>query len=154
MRLTGSDACGRLEHEALERIVLESQKAEDEKRWRQEKKELEEQRELWEKRFEEETRRRAMIEERLRRAEKELYRMHQKKYDIEKQVRREESEKRKHEAQIVRSLERDQQESAARRAQQANGYMTIDPMVNPKDVKPAAVRTRQALASAMDFLGV
>lgn len=96
-----------------------------------------------------------MIEERLRRAEKELYRMHQKKYDIEKQVRREESEKRKHEAQIVRSLERDQQElSAARRAQQLNGYLSIDPTVNPKDSKPAAVRTRQALSSAMDFLGV
>lgn len=148
----------RLEQEALERIALEALKAEDEKRWRVEKSELEAQRELWEKRCEDETRRRAVIEERLRRAEKELYRMHQKKYDIEKQVRREESEKRKHEAQIVRSLERDQEQlSAARRAQllqqqqQLGGY---DPMVNPKDVKPAAVRTRQALASAMDFLGI
>ena len=90
-----------------------------------------------------------MAEERLRRAEKELYRMHQKKYDIEKQVRREESEKRKHEAVIVRSLQSDSQ-----RAQQsaANGF--IDPTVNPKDAKPATVRTRQALSSAMDFLGV
>lgn len=104
-----------------------------------------------------------MVEERLRRAEKELYRMHQKKYDIEKQVRREESEKREHEAHIVRSLK--QELSAARgtggstngsqRANQnPNSYLNIDPTVNPKDSKPAAVRTRQALSSAMDFFGV
>lgn len=112
---------------------------------------------MWEKRCEEESRRRAVIEERLRRAEKELYRMHQKKYDIEKQVRREESEKRKHEAHIVRSLERDQQELSAARGrsqQNPNSYLNIDPTVNPKDSKPAAVRTRQALSSAMDFFGV
>ncbi|GMF37640.1 unnamed protein product [Phytophthora fragariaefolia] len=139
----------RLEHEALDRITLDAQKAEDEKRWQQEKAALQEQLKSWEARFEEETRRRAMAEERLRRAEKELYRMHQKKYDIEKQVRREESEKRKHEAVIVRSLQSDSQ-----RAQQsaANGF--LDPTVNPKDAKPATVRTRQALSSAMDFLGV
>ncbi|KAG2766516.1 hypothetical protein JG687_00011977 [Phytophthora cactorum] len=139
----------RLEQEALDRITLDAQKAEDEKRWQQEKAELQEQLESWEARFEEETRRRSMAEERLRRAEKELYRMHQKKYDIEKQVRREESEKRKHEAVIVRSLQSDSQ-----RAQQsaANGF--LDPTVNPKDAKPATVRTRQALSSAMDFLGV
>ncbi|KAK1930444.1 Reticulocyte-binding protein 2 a [Phytophthora citrophthora] len=139
----------RLEQEALDRITLDAQKAEDEKRWQQEKAALQEQLKSWEARFEEETRRRSMAEERLRRAEKELYRMHQKKYDIEKQVRREESEKRKHEAVIVRSLQSDSQ-----RAQQnaANGF--LDPTVNPKDAKPATVRTRQALSSAMDFLGV
>ncbi|CEG42133.1 uncharacterized protein PHALS_12434 [Plasmopara halstedii] len=92
----------RLEQEALERITLDAQKAEDEKRWQREKVALQEQLQTWEARFEEETRRRSMAEERLRRAEKELYRMHQKKYDIEKQVRREESEKRKHEAVITR----------------------------------------------------
>lgn len=102
-----------------------------------------------------------MVEERLRRAEKELYRMHQKKYDIEKTVRREESEKREHEAHIVRSLKRDQQELSAARSngsqrvnQNPNSYLHIDPTVNPKDAKPAAVRTRQALSSAMDFFGV
>lgn len=108
---------------------------------------------MWEKRCEEESRRRAIVEERLRRAEKELYRMHQKKYDIEKAVRREENEKRKHEAVIVRSLERDQ-ESAARRAQPSHAYLNIDPTANPKDSKPATVRTRQALSAAMDFFGV
>lgn len=135
-------------------------------RWNQERALLEEQRNLWEKRCEEESRRRAVVEERLRRAEKELYRMHQKKYDIEKQVRREENEKREHEAHIVRSLKRDQQElSAARGTGSANGsqsranqnpnsYLNIDPTMNPKDSKPAAVRTRQALSSAMDFFGV
>ncbi|KAG7394582.1 hypothetical protein PHYBOEH_005000 [Phytophthora boehmeriae] len=138
----------RLEQEALDRITLDAQKAEDEKRWQQEKEALHEQLKSWEQRFEEETRRRSMAEERLRRAEKELYRMHQKKYDIEKQVRREESEKRKHEAQIVRSLQSDSQ----RAQQSANGF--LDPTLNPKDAKPAAVRTRQALSSAMDFLGV
>ncbi|RLN98077.1 hypothetical protein BBJ28_00011621 [Nothophytophthora sp. Chile5] len=119
------------------------------RRWTKERVALEEQRDTWAARHEEEARRRAVVEERLRRAEKELYRMHQKKYDIEKQVRREENEKRKHEAQIVRSLQSDSQ-----RAQQSasNGY--LDPTVNPKDAKPAAVRTRQALSSAMDFLGV
>ncbi|RLN55802.1 hypothetical protein BBJ29_006690 [Phytophthora kernoviae] len=138
----------RLEQEALDRITLDAQKSEDEKRWQQEKEVLHGQLKSWEQRFEEETRRRSMAEERLRRAEKELYRMHQKKYDIEKQVRREEIEKRKHEAQIVRSLQSDSQ-----RAQQnaANGF--LDPTLNPKDAKPAAVRTRQALSSAMDFLG-
>ena len=115
---------------------------------------LEEQREMWEKRYEEESRRRAVIEERLRRAEKELYRMHQKKYDIEKAVRREESEKRKHESHIVRSLEKDSQSSQARRAHASHGYLSIDPTVNPKDSKPVAVRTRQALSSAMDFFGL
>ncbi|ETI42027.1 hypothetical protein F441_12735 [Phytophthora nicotianae CJ01A1] len=138
----------RLEQEALDRITLDAQKAEDEKRWQHEKAELQEQIKTWEARFEEETRRRSMTEERLRRAEKELYRMHQKKYDIEKQVRREESEKRKHEAVIVRSLQSDSQ----RAQQSANGF--LDPTVNPKDAKPATVRTRQALSSAMDFLGV
>jgi hypothetical protein len=118
---------------------------------------LEEQLVVWEKRCEEESRRRAVVEERLRRAEKELYRMHQKKYDIEKAVRREENEKRKHEAHIVRSLEKDSQGlhvAAPRRSQQSNAYLNIDPTVNPKDSKPAAVRTRQALCSAMDFFGV
>lgn len=122
-------------------------------RWIEERAILEEQRKLWEQRCQEESRRRAIIEERLRRAEKELYRMHQKKYDIEKSVRREELEKRKHEAHIVRSLEKD-----SRRVQQSSnssqGYLNMDPMVNPNDVKPAAVRTRQALSSAMDFFGV
>ncbi|CAH0519646.1 unnamed protein product [Peronospora belbahrii] len=139
----------RLEQEALDRIALDSQKAEDEKRWQEEKAALQKQLESWEARFEEETRRRAMAEERLRRAEKELYRMHQKKYDIEKQVRREENEKRKHEAVIVRTLQSDSQ-----RAQQSAANGVLDPTVNPKDTKPAAVRTRQALSSAMDFLGV
>ncbi|KAJ0402820.1 hypothetical protein P43SY_007362 [Pythium insidiosum] len=146
----------RLEQEALDRIALDAQKAEDERRWMQERAALEEQRAMWEKRFEEESRRRAIVEERLRRAEKELYRMHQKKYDIEKAVRREENEKRKHEAQIVRSLELDSQ-NAARRAQQASsshGFLNIDPTVNPKDTKPATVRTRQALSSALDFFGI
>jgi hypothetical protein len=123
---------------------------------------LEEQRMLWEKKCEEESRRRAIIEERLRRAEKELYRMHQKKYDIESAVRREESEKRKHEAQIVRSLELDsqQRQQQLRARQQApnsmnpHAYLNLDPTVNPKDSKPAEVRTRQALSSAMDFFGV
>lgn len=114
---------------------------------------------MWEKRCEEESRRRAAAEERLRRAEKELYRMHQKKYDIERQVRREESEKREHEAHIVRSLKRDQQELSAARGRSAGGanpnsYLKLDPTVNPKDSKPATVRTRQALSSAMDFFGV
>ncbi|KAF1322956.1 hypothetical protein FI667_g10944, partial [Globisporangium splendens] len=144
----------RLEQEALDRIKLDAQKADDERQWTQERVMLEEQRDMWEKRCEEESRRRAVIEERLRRAEKELYRMHQKKYDIEKQVRREESEKRKHEAHIVRSLERDQQELRGRAHQNPNSYLSIDPTVNPKDAKPAAVRTRQALSSAMDFFGV
>ncbi|KAL8011516.1 hypothetical protein Plhal710r2_c051g0157571 [Plasmopara halstedii] len=138
----------RLEQEALERITLDAQKAEDEKRWQREKVALQEQLQTWEARFEEETRRRSMAEERLRRAEKELYRMHQKKYDIEKQVRREESEKRKHEAVIVRSLQSDSQRA---QLNAASGF--LDPTVNPKDAKPAAVRTRQALSSAMDFLG-
>ena len=145
----------RLEQEALDRIALDAQKADDERRWVQERAMLEEQRSMWEKRYEEESRRRAIVEERLRRAEKELYRMHQKKYDIEKAVRRDESEKRKHEALIVRSLEIDSQNAqAARRAQQSHAYLNIDPTVNPKDSKPAAVRTRQALSSAMDFFGV
>lgn len=117
---------------------------------------------MWEKRCEEESRRRAAAEERLRRAEKELYRMHQKKYDIERLVRREESEKREHEAHIVRSLKRDQQELSAARVRSTGGagstnpsaYLSLDPTVNPKDSKPAAVRTRQALSSAMDFFGV
>ncbi|TYZ65857.1 hypothetical protein PybrP1_008292 [[Pythium] brassicae (nom. inval.)] len=151
----------RLEQEALDRIKLDAQKADDERRWTQERAVLEEQRTMWEKRCEEESRRRAAAEERLRRAEKELYRMHQKKYDIERQVRREESEKREHEAHIVRSLKRDQQElSAARSVRSAGGganpnaYLNLDPTVNPKDSKPATVRTRQALSSAMDFFGV
>lgn len=139
----------RLEQEALDRITLDAQKAEDEKRWQQEKTALQEKLQSWEARFEEETRRRSMAEERLRRAEKELYRMHQKKYDIEKQVRREESEKRKHEAVIVRSLQSDSQRA---HSGAASGF--LDPMSNPKDAKPATVRTRQALSSAMDFLGV
>lgn len=143
----------RLEQEALDRIALDAQKAEDERRWAQERAELQEQCSMWEKRCEEESRRRAIVEERLRRAEKELYRMHQKKYDIEKAVRREESEKRKHEASIMRSLEKDSQ-MAARRSQAAHAYLNIDPTVNPKDSKPATVRTRQALSSAMDFFGV
>lgn len=83
--------------------------------------------------------------------------MHQKKYDIERQVRREESERREHEAHIVRSL---QQDLAATRSRSSAGpinphsYLSLDPTVNPKDAKPAAVRTRQALSSAMDFFGV
>jgi hypothetical protein len=112
-----------------------------------------------EKKYEDERNRRATIEERLRRAEKELYRMHQKKYDIEKAVRREESEKRKNEAHIIRSLELDSQQAQqqqARRNQSMNphAYLSMDPNVNPKDSKPAEVRTRQALSSAMDFFGV
>lgn len=148
----------RLEQEALERIALDAQKADDERRWMQERAMLEEQRLLWEKKYEEEGRRRAAVEERLRRAEKELYRMHQKKYDIEKTVRREESEKRKHEAHIVRSLGIDSQntQAAARRAQQPppHSYLNMDPTANPKDLKPSDVRTRQAISSAMDFFGV
>ena len=116
---------------------------------------LQEQVSTWETRCEEESRRRAIVEERLRRAEKELYRMHQKKYDIEKAVRREESEKRKHEAHIVRSLEKDSQNlTSSRRSLPSSAFMHIDPTVNPKDSKPATVRTRQALSSAMDFFGV
>ena len=107
---------------------------------------------MWEKRYEEEHRRRGIVEERLRRAEKELYRMHQKKYDIEKTIRREATEKRKHEAEIVRSLEKDSQQS--HRRSMSHVYMHIDPTLNPKDTDPIAVRTRQALSSAMDFLGV
>uniref|UniRef100_K3X1P1 Uncharacterized protein n=1 Tax=Globisporangium ultimum (strain ATCC 200006 / CBS 805.95 / DAOM BR144) TaxID=431595 RepID=K3X1P1_GLOUD len=126
----------RLEQEALDRIKLDAQKADDERRWTQERAMLEEQRDMWEKRCEEESRRRTVIEERLRRAEKELYRMHQKKYDIEKQVRREESEKRKHEAHIVRSLERDQQELRGRAQQNPNSYLSIDPTSTPKTPSP------------------
>ncbi|DAZ95234.1 TPA: hypothetical protein N0F65_003469 [Lagenidium giganteum] len=138
----------RLEQEALDRIALDAQKADDERRWAQERAMMQEQCVMWEKRCEEESRRRAIVEERLRRAEKELYRMHQKKYDIEKAVRREENEKRKHESSIMRSLEKDSQNL------QSHTYLNIDPTINPKDSKPAAVRTRQALSSAMDFFGV
>lgn len=143
----------RLEQEALDRIALDAQKAEDERRWMQERALLEEERSLWEKKCEEESRRRAIVEERLRRAEKELYRMHQKKYDIEKAVRREESEKRKHEDHIVRSL-LDSQQKARSQPLNPHAYLNLDPTVNPKDSKPSEVRTRQALSSAMDFFGV
>ncbi|KAL0587405.1 hypothetical protein ABG067_003024 [Albugo candida] len=142
----------RLEQEALDRIALDAQKADDERRWKEERARLESEREMWEKRYEEEHRRRGIVEERLRRAEKELYRMHQKKYDIEKTIRREEIEKRKHEAEIVRSLEKDSQQALRRSTSHA--YMHIDPTINPKDTDPIAVRTRQALSSAMDFLGI
>jgi hypothetical protein len=166
----------RLEYEARERITLDAMKAEDEKRWEQERTRLEDERRGWEKKCEEESRRRAIVEERLRRSEKELYRMHQKKYDIEKAVRREESEKRKNEVYITRSMEKDAAAINSRqRSSQSNSvlsglasssaaassvgstnpsYLNVHPTMNPKDSKPSTVRTRQALSSAMDFFGL
>ncbi|ETV79327.1 hypothetical protein, variant [Aphanomyces astaci] len=163
----------RLEYEARERINLDAMKADDEKRWVQERLHLEEERKVWERKWDDECKRRAIVEERLRRAEKELYRMHQKKYDIEKTVRREESEKRKHEVYIVRSIEKDnnnlyrpRQSGASSappsQAASAASYLSIAPppsssstsMLNPRDAKPATVRQRQALSSAMDFFGL
>ncbi|RHY34490.1 hypothetical protein DYB32_000916 [Aphanomyces invadans] len=165
----------RLEYEARERINLDAMKAEDEKRWMQERLQLEEERKVWERKWDDECKRKAIVEERLRRAEKELYRMHQKKYDIEKAVRREESEKRKHEVYIVRSIEKDNSNLyRPRQPSMPPGTSTAAPphaasstylsmplssssgasMLNPRDSKPAAVRQRLALSSAMDFFGL
>ena len=47
--------------------------------------------------MEDEIRHRQIVEKRLQCAEKELYRMHQKKYELEKDIRKEEVEKRKQE---------------------------------------------------------
>ncbi|OQR96453.1 hypothetical protein ACHHYP_15776 [Achlya hypogyna] len=145
----------RLEYEARERINMEAARAEDERRWEAERAKLLEEARNWERKCEEEARRRAVIEERLRRSDKELYRMLQKKYDIEKAVRREESEKRKHEVFIARSFEKEAQ--AQRRASNTSmhgqSYLTSHPS-NPNESKPAAVRARQALASAFDFFGL
>ncbi|EQC28765.1 hypothetical protein SDRG_13448 [Saprolegnia diclina VS20] len=150
----------RLEIEARERINMEASRAEDERKWETERARLQEEARMWERKCDEEARRRAVIEERLRRSDKELYRMLQKKYDIEKTVRREESEKRKHEVLIVRSMET--QRRASNTSMHASGSAYLTPSShhppssssNPSEAKPAAVRARQALASAFDFFGL
>ncbi|CAK4079194.1 unnamed protein product [Aphanomyces euteiches] len=159
----------RLENEACERINLDALKADDEKKWAMERARFEEEMKAWEKKLDDEVKRRAIVEERLRRAEKELYRMHQKKYDIEKAVRREESEKRKHEVYIKDSLTNRSSMSSSRPASSIGpsslpSYLSIPPpntanagpasLLNPRDSKPATVRQRQALSSAMDFFGL
>ncbi|KAF0691278.1 Aste57867_17456 [Aphanomyces stellatus] len=157
----------RLEYEARERINLDAMKADDEKRWDLERARLEDERLVWEKKCDDEGKRRAIVEERLRRAEKELYRMHQKKYDIEKAVRREESEKRKHEVYITRDLNNSSRQRQGTLVPPSTSstnllsYLSIPQppasapaMHNPRDAKPSTVRQRQALSSAMDFFGL
>ena len=89
------------------------------------------------------------VEERLRRAEKELYRMHQKKYDIEKTIRQQESEKRLQEAHIVRDIMEEHQHRKA--AANANRMAQQE---NPRFLQPRTVRTRQAYQSMCDFFGI
>lgn len=92
----------------------------------------------WKSSLQDEIHRRGIVEERLRRAEKELYRMHQKKYDIERNVRMEEDEKRKTQAVIMQDIK---QES-----------LKIHNS-NVMEQRPSTIRTKQAMKATLDFFG-
>lgn len=133
----------RLEIEAKEKNQLEALVADQKDQMSKHHETLVQERQGWQKRCGEEIRRREIIEERLRRAEKELYRMHQKKYDIEKNCRQEEHQKRSQEAHIVREIREESQRNHQRPTQ-----------VNPRYIQPKTIRTRRAYQAVLDFFGM
>lgn len=157
----------RLEHEALEKIQLENDRQRDGQCLEQERADFEIERREWRARLAEEERHHEALEERLRRTEKELYRMHQKKYDIEKLVRQEEQEKHRAQAWIVKGIVEENNNSNNKRQskpqqkcsstsnnksqQQSVRHWNHE---NPLAVHPRTVRWNQAWQSACDFLGV
>ena len=139
LEFVNEDLEHRLEQEAREKHQLEAHIARQDSRMQEERDKMQHEGLAWQKKLADEIRRREMIEERLRRAEKELYRMHQKKYDIERDIRQQESEKRAQEAHIVRDIVEES------RKKQHN--------INPRYIQPTAIRSRQAYQAMLDFFG-
>ena len=167
LEFVNEDLEHRLEAEARERISLESFRERDLRKLEVERARHREEIKEWESRSDEEAKRRSILEERLRRVEKELYRMHQKKYEIKKLVREELKSDSRHEAAVAKSirvdLSRKQKCNMAKGHEFSAGELgsvkrqgngKIFRYSNPNQIKPSTIRMGQVCQAAMDFFGV
>lgn len=151
------DLESRLERQAKDRLEVDREMGERIQAWERRLAEVVEERDEWRARTEGEQRHSEILQEKLRRTEKELHRILQKKYDIVRTAKLEERTAIKEREQISRGLQR-MGEALGNGTQPHNGslYGAMQGNVNsnPQGAGAVAVREKRVVDSLCDFFGL
>jgi myosin heavy subunit len=144
-----SDLENRLERQARERMDYDREFAENNHEWEKKLQATSVEIDGWRERLENEVRHGNIARDKLRRTERELYRILQKKYDIVREAKLEERTAGRERDRIAKDL-------ALKAEMTGLGTYSSTPKLtsNPHGAGPSSIRERQVIKSLSDFFGI